>query len=215
MTKGLSLVSTWNQDAAGARPWCRSTASLPLSEACDHETMVWAGSRTPSLTVQLAEVAKTRWIQTGPCAIRLSTAWWVKLLLASVRVVPASCPAVCGSTYQVSTVAARKFVWCFGCCASTESGGLYNTGSGSPIVRTFGGAGIGHSIAKHKILCFSVLQLWIAKYTPLTHQYTPLLLNRHPCLSNNPCGWNIHPWLSITANFYTFATQSTTPLNHN
>ena len=68
---GLSLVSTWNQDAA-AWPWCRWAASLlpkPLSEAGDHETMVRAGSRTSSLTFYLAVMATTHRIQTSPSAI--------------------------------------------------------------------------------------------------------------------------------------------------
>ena len=42
-----------------------------------------------------------------------------------------------------------------------------------------------------------MLQLWIAKYTPLTQQYSPLVENIHPRLSNIlPCSWNMHPWLS-------------------
>ena len=41
----------------------------------------------PSFKVQLAVAATTRQIQTGPSAIPGSTAWQVKLLLASVRVV--------------------------------------------------------------------------------------------------------------------------------
>ena len=56
-----------------------------------HKTMVQAGSRMPSLAVQLVVVATTCQIQTGPRATPGSTAWRVKLSLASVRVVPASC----------------------------------------------------------------------------------------------------------------------------
>ena len=62
-------------------------------------------------------------------------------------------------------------MWRFGCCASSEysTGALYSAGSGSPSGKNW------PFDCKNKKFLF-LCQLWIAKYTPLTQQYTPLRL---------------------------------------
>ena len=153
--------------------------------------MIRADSRTPSLTVQLALVAMTHQIQIGRSTIlnQHTGEWSIVGIHQGSSYLPESsgvCPAVRGSAHHVRTVSFHEnlcdtlafllvvsIVW-----------GLYSAGSGSPIVRT----GLSESWPlplqnPKKNFRFSVLQLWIAKYTPW--------------LSNIlPCGWNIHPWLS-------------------
>ena len=46
----------------------------------NHETIIQAGSRAPSIPVPLAVAAKTRQIQTGPSAIPGSITWQVNYL---------------------------------------------------------------------------------------------------------------------------------------
>ena len=120
MIKGLSLTVTWNQDAAGTRPWCQ-----------------WADGLLHNRSQKLA-ILKQSWIPG-------SSTWWVKLYhqhppegsawLAAGKH-SSICPIVHGFTHHVSFVShhvsfvslhdwTRKFVWCFGCCASTE----YSTGA--------------------------------------------------------------------------------------
>ena len=51
--------------------------------AGNHETIIQAGSRAPSIPVPLAVAATTRQIQTGPSAIPGSITWQVKLSSAT------------------------------------------------------------------------------------------------------------------------------------
>ena len=78
MTKGLSLASTWNQDAAGTRPWASLLPSYSLKMTIVKPWFELHGGRTPSLPVLLAVVGTTCWIPTGTSAIPGITVWWVR-----------------------------------------------------------------------------------------------------------------------------------------
>ena len=108
--------------------------------AGNHETIIQAGSRAPSIPVPLAVVATTCRIQTGPSAIPGSIAWQVKLssawlshcqdsgeLLGSTSVCPVPHTLSRHCSYTNKT---WKFVSRLDCCVSTEYSmrALYNTG---------------------------------------------------------------------------------------
>ena len=173
--KGLSLTSTWNQDAAGAQPWCQWAASLLLDQSQKLAIMKqWFELAVECLAFQF----HWQWRQClVECKLVLALSldplpgeWNSVRVVASCREAQHPSNRVLFYTPYVSPVVAARIkleihmtLW----LVLSRVQRLYSAGSSSP------GQDHGESALTLQKQCFvSVLQVWSSKQTNYAAIYT-------------------------------------------